>query len=90
MSNFIASKSVTAFHPGCYLKEMLEESGLSEKEYALRLETTPQKLSMLLQGEDNITEETAEKIAKLLGGTKEYWLRLQREAFDEKKALLNM
>ncbi len=89
MSNFIASKSVTAFHPGCYLKEMLEESGLSEKEYALRLETTPQKLSMLLQGEDNITEETAEKIAKLLGGTKEYLLRLQK-AFDEKKALLNM
>ncbi len=90
MSNFIASESVTAFYPGYYLKEVLEESGLSEKEYALRLETTPQKLSMLLQGENNITEETAEKIAKLLGGTKEYWLRLQREAFDEKKALLNM
>lgn len=31
MSTFIESDGITAFHPGYYLKEMLEERGLSEK-----------------------------------------------------------
>lgn len=89
MSIFIESEGITAFHPGYYLKEMIEESGVSEKEYALRLGITQHKLYSLLQGNDCITEEIAKKIAKLLGGTEEYWLRLQT-AFDEKKDLLNV
>ncbi|SKA57970.1 hypothetical protein SAMN02745213_00306 [Succinivibrio dextrinosolvens DSM 3072] len=46
-------------------------------------------MNLLLQGEDNVTLETAEKIAKLSGGTEEYWLSLQK-AYDEKKALLKI
>lgn len=89
MSIFIESEGITAFHPGYYLKEMIEDRGESEKDYAIKLGITPHKLGTLLQGDDSITEDIAKKIAKLLGGTEEYWLRLQT-AFDEKKALLNV
>ncbi len=37
MSIFIESEGITAFHPGYYLKEMIEDSGESEKDYAIKL-----------------------------------------------------
>ncbi|MBQ9220752.1 MAG: HigA family addiction module antitoxin [Succinivibrio dextrinosolvens] len=84
MSSFIEYKGKTAFHPGYYLKEIIDESGLSQEDYALRLGTTPKNLSILLRGEQSLSIDIAVKLARLLGGSIEYWLNLQR-AFDEKK-----
>jgi addiction module HigA family antidote len=84
MSNFIEYKGKTAFHPGYYLKEIIEESGLTQEDYALRLGTTPKNLSILLQGEQSLSIDIAVKLSRMLGGSIEYWLNLQK-AFDEKK-----
>lgn len=41
MSNYIEYNDKIAFHPGYYIKEIIEESGLSQKDFANRLDTTP-------------------------------------------------
>ena len=33
-----------------YIKEIIEESGLSQKDFAKRLDTTPKNLSILVRG----------------------------------------
>ena len=47
MSNFIEYKNRMAFHPGYYIQEFVEESGLTQKDFANRLGTTPKNLSVL-------------------------------------------
>ena len=43
MSNYIEYNDKIAFHPGYYIKEIIEESGLSQKDFAKRLDTTPKE-----------------------------------------------
>lgn len=85
MSCFIEYKGKTAFHPGYFLNEIIDESGLSKEDFALRLGITPKNLSILLQGEQSLYHDIADKIARMFGGSIEYWLNLQK-TFDEKKA----
>ena len=51
MSNYIEYNGKIAFHPGYYIKEIIQESGLSQKDFAYRLDTTPKNLSILVRGE---------------------------------------
>lgn len=85
MSNYIEYKDQIAFHPGYYLSEMVEESGLTQKDFAKRLGTTPKNLSVLLKGEQNLSLDIATKLSRMLGTTVSYWLNLQ-QAYDEKLA----
>lgn len=43
MSNYIEYKDRMAFHPGWYIKELIDESGLTQEEFAKKLGTTPKK-----------------------------------------------
>ena len=45
MSNYIEYNDKIAFHPGYYIKEIIEESGLSQKDFAKRLDTKEFKYS---------------------------------------------
>ena len=74
-----------AFHPGYYLKEIVDESGLTQEDFARRLGTTPKNLSILIRGEQNLSIDIATKLSRMLGTTVTYWLNLQ-QAFDEKTA----
>lgn len=85
MSNYIEYKDKVAFHPGYYLKELVEESGLTQEDFALRLGTTPKNLSILIRGEQSLSIDIAAKLSRMLGTTVTYWLGLQR-AYDEKVA----
>ena len=51
MSNYIEYNDTVAFHPGYYIKEIVEESGLTQEDFAKRLDTTPKNLSLLTQCE---------------------------------------
>lgn len=42
MSNYIEYNDTVAFHPGYYIKEIMDESGLTQKDFAKRLGTTCQ------------------------------------------------
>ena len=95
MSNYIEYNNKIAFHPGYYIKEIVEESGLTQEDFAKRLDTTPKNLSKLIRGEQSLSVDIAKKLSRLLGTSIRYWLNLQnsydalRAEFDSDKDLFN-
>ena len=81
MSNYIEYKDSLAFHPGYYIEEIVEESGLTQADFAKRLGTTPKNLSLLMRGRQSLSVDMAMKLSRLLGTTVHYWLNLQN-AYD--------
>ena len=77
MSNYIEFNDTIAFHPGYYIKEIVDESGLTQEDFAKRLDTTPKNLSLLIRGEQNLSIDIAMKLSRMLGTSVAYWLRLQ-------------
>lgn len=85
MSNYIEYKDKIAFHPGYYIEEIVEESGLTLAELSKRLNTTPQNLNILIQGKKNLSIDMAGKLSEMLGTTVEYWVTLQK-LYDKMQA----
>ena len=85
MSDYIEYNDQIAFHPGYYIRELVDESGLTQEDFARRLGTTPKNLSILLRGEQSLSLDIAAKLSRMLGTTIAYWLNLQ-QAYDEKLA----
>lgn len=77
MSNYIEYNDTIAFHPGYYIKEIVEESGLTQADFAKRLDTTPKNLSLLIRGEQNLSIDIAMKLSRMIGTSVSYWLNLQ-------------
>ena len=81
MSNYIEYNDRIAFHPGYYIKEIVDESGLTQEDFAKRLDTTPKNLSLLIRGEQSLSIDIAMKLSRLIGTSVNYWLNLQN-AYD--------
>ena len=77
MSNYIEYNDTVAFHPGYYIKEIVEESGLTQEDFAKRLDTTPKNLSILIRGEQSLSIDIAMKLSRMIGTSVSYWLNLQ-------------
>lgn len=85
MSNYIEYRDRIAFHPGYYLKEVVDESGLTQEDFAKRLGTTPKNLSILIRGEQSLSIDIAAKLSRMLGTSVSYWLNMQ-QTYDELQA----
>ena len=81
MGNYIEFDDKIAFHPGYYIQEIVEESGLTQSDFAKRLGTTPKDLSLLIRGEQNLSSDIAMKLSRMTGTSVSYWLNLQ-QAYD--------
>lgn len=77
MSNYIEYKDKIVFHPGYYIKEIVEELGLSQEDFAKRLGTTAKTLSVIINGGQRLSSSIALKLSKMLGTSVQYWLNLQ-------------
>ena len=77
MSNYIEFDDKIAFHPGYYIKEIVEESGLTQTDFAKRLDITPKSLNLLIRGEQNLSIDIAMKLSRMTGTSVSYWLNLQ-------------
>ena len=82
MSNYIEYNDKVAFHPGYYIKEIIDESGLTQADFAKRLGTTPKNISILVRGEQALSVDIANKLSRMLGTSISYWLNLQQK-YDE-------
>ena len=82
MRNYFEFNDKVAFHPGYYIKEIVDESGLTQEDFAKRLGTTPKNLSILIRGEQSLSIEMASKLSRMLGTSVGYWLGLQ-QAYNE-------
>lgn len=83
MSDVIQYKDLLAFHPGSYLKDMIEDLDMTQAEFAKRLNTTAKSLSLLLNGKADLSKEMAMKLSQMTGVAVDTWLNLQKK-YDEK------
>jgi HTH-type transcriptional regulator / antitoxin HigA len=63
--------------PGETITDLLEERDWTQAQLADRLGSTEEQVQQLIDGEIAISEETAEKLADILGSTADFWLRLE-------------
>ena len=83
MSNVTEYKDLSAFHPGYYIAEIMEDMGITQAEFATRLGTNTKTLSYLINGNANITNDLAKKLSVMMGTGEKVWLNLQ-SAYDSK------
>ena len=74
-----------AIHPGEFLRETLDELGLTQAAFAQALGVSPMRVSHLLRGDRPVTAEMALRLGRALGQSPQYWLNLQI-AYDLKLA----
>jgi antitoxin HigA-1 len=72
-------------HPGEFLKEMLDEMGLSQAAFARAIGLSTMRVSHVIRGKRPISAEMALLFGKAFGQTPQYWLNLQA-AYDLKMA----
>ncbi len=77
-------KNICAFHPGYYLAEIMDELEMTPDEFAKRLGTTSETVSLLLDGQMPVSNDLAMKLSDMLGISADTWLNLQK-AYDERK-----
>ena len=74
-----------SFHPGQYIGELIEDYNMSQKEFAEKLGLSPRTISKLVNGEESISNDIAQKLEKLTNISMKTWLNLQA-SFDRKVA----
>jgi|GEM_PF-1208047 len=84
--NKLEYKEITAFHPGYYIADIIEDMGVSRAEFAARMGITEQNLNLskLLDGQADLSHDLAQKLAAMLGTGVEVWVNLQSE-YNRKK-----
>jgi len=82
-------KGLPPIHPGEYLKEILEELGISQADFARSTGISAMRISHVIRGKRPVTAEMALILGKAFGQTPQYWLNLQA-AYDLKIAELSI
>jgi addiction module HigA family antidote len=72
-------------HPGIFLKEILDELGLSQSAFAHAIGVSPMRISHVIKGSRPVTAELAVLFGKVFGQTPTYWMNLQT-SYDLKTA----
>ncbi len=78
MSQYIENDDSIIFHPGYYIEEVVSESGLTNEEFADKLEIFSVELGLLIAGEVSLSEDVAVKLAEETGTSVGYWMNLQK------------
>lgn len=68
-------------HPGEFLREILEELGISQAEFARTIGISPMRVSHVIKSTRPVTAELALLFGQAFGQSPEYWLNLQ-SAYD--------
>ena len=84
-STIVEYKDLIAFHPGQYVGELIEDYNMTQKEFAEKLGVSPKMIRKLVKGEQSISNDIAENLAKLTNISMQTWLNLQN-AYDIKMA----
>ena len=68
---------IAPVHPGVYLKELLEELGVSQYRLAQDMGVPAMRVSHVVRGRRPVTAELALRLGRYLGQSPRYWLNLQ-------------
>lgn len=64
-------------HPGEFLREVLEDRGLSQAHFARVIGVSPMRISHVIKGTRPVTAELALLFGRAFGQSPQYWLNLQ-------------
>lgn len=78
-------KDVIALHPGQYIGELIEDYQMTPKEFAEEFGVSPKTINKLVNGEESISNDIAQKLEKLTNISMKTWLNLQA-SYDRKVA----
>lgn len=73
----ICRPAKVSIYPGCFLKEISEELGISQAAFARAVGFSPMRISHVINGTKLVTAEMALLFGKVFGQTPQYWLNLQ-------------
>lgn len=73
----VKSRSYIATPPGATIKEQLRDRGLSQKEFAARMDMSEKHISKLINGEVKLTPDVAVRLEMVLGVPAKFWNNLE-------------
>jgi addiction module HigA family antidote len=85
MEAVMVKNGLPPIHPGEFLRETLEELGISQAQFARAVGVSPMRISHVVKGTRPVTAELALLFGRALGQSPQYWLNLQA-AYDLKTA----
>ena len=68
---------IAAVHPGIYLKELMDELGLSQQRLAQEIRVPAMRISHVVRGKRPVTAELALRLGHYFRQSPRYWLNLQ-------------
>ena len=73
----MARKPLAPVHPGAYLKELIDEFGLSQSRLARDLGVSAMRIGLVVHGKRPVTAEVALRLGRYFLQSPRYWLNLQ-------------
>lgn len=73
----VKSRSFIATPPGATIKEQLNDRDMSQKEFAARMDMSEKHISRLINGDVQLTPETAVRLEMVLGVPAGFWNNLE-------------
>jgi len=67
------------FPPGETLREVLEEIGMSEAEFAGRMAADVKEIRSIVKGETPVTPDIAQRMERILGVPASFWKNLEQQ-----------
>lgn len=89
----VRSRSIIATPPGATIKEQLKDRGMSQKEFATRMDMSEKHISKLINGEVQLTSEVVVRLEMVLGVPAKFWNNLEaiyREKLIKAEAEISM
>lgn len=71
------AKRIAAVHPGAYLRELLDETGITAYRLAKHIGVSAMRLSHVLRGQRPLSADLALRLERAFGQSAQYWMNLQ-------------
>ena len=84
MSNYFRYRNNLFFHPGYFIEDFIRFYGITQEDFALRLDITSRNLGLLIRGEQSLSPEMARRLSAVTNTSTELWTNIQKE-YDEMK-----
>ncbi len=75
--NISANRQIPPTHPGEDLLELIQDHGLTQYRLAKELGVSQTRIMQIVKGRRAISADTALRLARFFGMSKEYWLNRQ-------------
>jgi len=73
----MTKSTIAPVHPGEYLRELLDELGLSQYRLAHDIGVAPMRISHVVRGQRPVTAELALRLGRYFGQSPRFWMNLQ-------------